>query len=261
MKGKALLLVTMLCVILPVQAAKNIHQLTKAEKAQVVRGFDAASRGDYTTALKIFEDVASKGNSEYQYLLGSAYLNGETGISQDLERAKYWLEKSANQGWVDAQMELVGLYLYGKGDTFKKDNKKAFYWTEQAAKYNHVGSQQTLAIMYFDGLGVPVDLSKFLYWTQKAANNGEPVAQYNLGLVHMNALPEVAHLNIPMDLKKGVALIEKSAWQGYAKAQFYLGKIYQYGFGKSVDKAKARFWYQKAATQGYDEAAEYLRNL
>lgn len=261
MNSKALIFSILLCVMIPAQVeARDTEPLTQMEEVRANQAIRSLQQGDYKTALKILEGFARAGKPSYQYLVGLIYMK-ENSTATNLPKAKYWLEKSARQGYIDAQMELVGLYLNGHGDTFKQDYRKALYWTEQAAKQGHVGSQQTLAIMYLDGTGVPVDLAKFLYWTERAAENGDRVAQYNLGVMHMNSAPELISLNVPMNIPKAIALINKSAVQGYAKAQFYLGKIYQYGLYHPVDKEKARFWYQRAAEQGHEEAAEYLRNL
>jgi TPR repeat protein len=43
------------------------------------------------------------------------------------------------------------------------------------------------------------------------------------------------------------------AENGNTSAQVELGRAYEYGFGIEVDKAKALYWYQKAADNKYDE--------
>ena len=49
-------------------------------------GVNAYEKGDYKTALTIFEDLASKGNKGAQYNLGVMYSNGQ-GVKQDYKKA------------------------------------------------------------------------------------------------------------------------------------------------------------------------------
>ena len=53
--------------------------------------------------------LAQKGNPEAQYYLGIMYSRGKGGIQQDDDEASMWLQKSADQGYEDAQTELAML--------------------------------------------------------------------------------------------------------------------------------------------------------
>ena len=59
-----------------------------------------------------------------QFRLGSLYYNGDV-VERNLEKAKYWFEKSAEQGDSDAQVSLGSMYLYGEG--VEQDLEKARY--------------------------------------------------------------------------------------------------------------------------------------
>lgn len=60
------------------------------------------------------------------------YLDGE-GVEQDLEKARYWIEKSAEQGDSDAQRILGLLYwLYYAEEKVDQDMEKGNYWLEKA---------------------------------------------------------------------------------------------------------------------------------
>lgn len=52
-----------------------------------------------------------------------------------------------------------------------------------------------------------------------------------------------------------------SAQQGYADGQYWLAYCLQNGYGTAVDIEKAREYYQKAAAQGHEKAAQALRQL
>ena len=49
-------------------------------------GIDAFNRGDYSTALKVWQQLAEQGYSEAQYILGGSYYLGEV-VSQDYAEA------------------------------------------------------------------------------------------------------------------------------------------------------------------------------
>jgi len=67
------------------------------------KGFGCAQ--DYSQAVQQFEIAAQKKNSWAMYMLGLCYRNGY-GVSIDLEKAKYWLNKSAAMGENPSQKEL-----------------------------------------------------------------------------------------------------------------------------------------------------------
>ncbi|MCD7802218.1 MAG: SEL1-like repeat protein, partial [Clostridiales bacterium] len=52
---------------------------------------------------------------------------------------------------------------------------------------------------------------------------------------------------------------EKAAQQGIAQAQFNLAACYYNGQGVTRDRAKAKEWFQKAADQGVEQAKAILR--
>ena len=54
---------------------------------------------------------------------------------------------------------------------------------------------------------------------------------------------------------------KKSAEGGSAMGQYDLGLCYQYGRGVKRDRDTARYWFQKAADQGLEEAKEKLKKI
>ena len=89
-------------------------------------GLNAAEKGDYKTALSIFEDLAKKGDIEAQYNLGVMYYNGY-GVRQDYKKAIEWYEKAATQGIADAQYNLGVMYVKGEGVRQDKKIAKEYF--------------------------------------------------------------------------------------------------------------------------------------
>ncbi len=134
-------------------------------------------------------------------------------------------------------------------------------WTSYAEKGNK-RAQSNLAFMYFKGMGVEKDWDKAKALFEQSAAQGLPQAQYQLGLMlffgknglsygrdadHKPVLDEQTRSNMDKALK----LFEQSAEQGFPLAQRELADMYYLGeptFPTS-DKAKALYWYEKAAEQ------------
>ena len=96
--------------------------LTLSFGATLDEGAKAFEKGDYKTALQIFEELSYKNNAKAKYNLGAMYQNGD-GVRQDYKKAKEWFEKAAAQGFAAAQYNLGVIYDFGQG--VKQDYKKA----------------------------------------------------------------------------------------------------------------------------------------
>jgi clan AA aspartic protease (TIGR02281 family) len=78
-------------------------------------GIIAHNRGDYATALRLFQQSATdKGSAIAQFNIATMYANGQ-GVAQNYAEAAKWYGLSANQGWADAQYGLGLLYANGQG--------------------------------------------------------------------------------------------------------------------------------------------------
>ena len=81
-----------------------------------------------------------------QFRLGSLYYNGD-GVERNLDKAKYWWEKAAEQGDSDAQVSLGSMYLYGEG--VEQDLEKARYWIEKSVEQGNSNAQCILGLLYW----------------------------------------------------------------------------------------------------------------
>ena len=93
-------------------------------------GHEAYQRGDYSTALQIFRQLADQGDANAQYILGFMY-HGGLGVMQDFAEAMRWYRKAANQGESLAQGKLGIMYKYGRGVT--QDYVQAHMWYNLSA--------------------------------------------------------------------------------------------------------------------------------
>lgn len=129
--------------------------------------------------LEFLQPKAEAGDAEAQFLLGNFYSTGFD-WPRDYNKALYWYTKSAEQGYVRAQVYLGLVWEKGLGD-IKPDRGKAFHWYSKAAEQ---GNAQALAFMgraYQKGIGVGKDLELSRKYFLQAANLGEGRAQFWAG--------------------------------------------------------------------------------
>ena len=101
--------------------------------------YSAYQRKDYSTAVRLFQDLAEQGNANAQYNLGNLYRTGQ-GVPQDYAEAARWYRLSAKQGDAEAQNNLG--YMYGKGEGVLQDNTTAHMWYNIAsANGNAMGGE------------------------------------------------------------------------------------------------------------------------
>lgn len=101
---------------------------------------DAEQKNTFMENVKRQYEAATAGNAEAQNYIGMICI-----AIYDFAEAKYWFEKSAKQGHVEAQLYLASIYQNGFG--LSRNEKKAKYWFEQAAKQGSVTAPHSLKDM------------------------------------------------------------------------------------------------------------------
>jgi TPR repeat protein len=142
---------------------------------------DAAVRAyraeQYTSALRLFEAAARKGNREAQHTLGYMYRDGK-GTRRDDAKAFAWYRRSAEQGFAPAEYNL-GL-MYAQGEGVKADAATARKWFVRAADHGSAEAQFKLGeIAVLDER-----FDEAFGWFSKAADQGDPDATFNVGSLY-----------------------------------------------------------------------------
>jgi TPR repeat protein len=220
-------------------------------------GAAAHSRGDYTTARRLWLPLAEEGNADAQTMLGIIYEEGH-GVSQDYAAAVTWYRRAADQGHPDAQFYLACMHDLGKGVPL--DPMAAAKWLSEAADQGHADAQFNLGVMYEDGIGVSQHHEAAVTWYRKAAEQGHPKAQNNLGAMFVEGK------GVSQDYGSAAAWFHKAAAQGDVEGEFNLGLMYENGTGIPQDQHAAMSWYRAAAEQGHigakarvDQAQQYAK--
>lgn len=106
--------------------------------------------------------------------------------------------------------------------------------------------------------------SRYADYLVRASNGGHLKARTALALMHLNIPSDRWLVECPkLSVEKGVQLLIETAHRGEKMAQFHLGELYSTGKPPHInlDKAQARFWYEKSAAQGYEPAVQKIAEL
>ena len=125
---------------------------------------------DRKELYRLREKYAKEGRPASQFAYGC--------ILRDKEKAFYWLEQAARQGYAPAQYACGKMYQDGEGT--EKNLEMAVSLYEKAASQDHRWGQYALGCMYEEGRGVPVDFFKALSLYGKAAKQGHGEAKARL---------------------------------------------------------------------------------
>ncbi len=113
-------------------------------------------------------------------------------MAKDDAEAIRWYQKSADQGYAEAEYSLGYIYYYGLGVT--KDDSKAAAWYRKAAEQGDAHAQSALGYMYCYGKGVQQNYGEAARWYRKAAKQGDEYSRR--ALASMSPTPSKVTLSI-----------------------------------------------------------------
>ena len=126
-------------------------------------------------------DLAKKANGgcgDAAQAIAGHYRDGTGGVEENEELERQWLEKGAELGDVNAQVNF-GMMLDDEGDY-----EGARKWWELAAAQGNAIAMSNIAQLYSNGEGVEKNKSTAAEWFLKAASTGDREAQC-LSLIHI----------------------------------------------------------------------------
>ena len=210
--------------------------------------WEAANKGDYVTALKLWQPLAEQGDVRAQSILSGMYFIGQ-GVTQNFQEAAKWMLKAAKQGNADAQTLLGRMYQEGQGVT--QNSQEAAKWMLKAAKQGNADAQFALALMYGNGKdGVNQDYKEAVRYYRLAAEQGHGNAQYNLGVMYRDGQ------GVLQDYKETKKWWLLAAKQENELAQYGLGRMHLNVYSGVFDIVQAHMWMNIAASNGRKEAAK-----
>ena len=159
----------------------------------------------------------------------------------DVAGALEWMRKSAEAGYLRAQLDLGGLYMYG-GKGIEKDAGKALAWFSRAVDQGFIEAETSIGDILYRGEGVARDVQGALAHWRRAAEAGVADAQFRLGDFLMQSEATLA---------EGRQWLTKAAESGFVDAQIQLGQLL---LRSEETAAEGLAWLAKAADAGCAEA-------
>lgn len=263
-----------------------INQVRKARRGETESqwqvGSTYAKLGASERALPMLRSAAEAGHPRAAALLAWLHENGR-GTENNIEEAKRWYRRAAEQGQADAMAALGRLLLrdlaerdaarqllqkaaqlddpngqYHLGWLLSQRSGEAVAATQayalfsKAAGRGHVGAQVATATHLLTGTGVAVDRNAAREWLERAAEKQDPVAHFLLG--------RISEGDGQAGLDKAQRSFRVAATFGHREAQFALANL----LASSVDVAdrkEAAEWFAKARDAGHKAAANRLGEL
>ena len=149
------------------------------------KALEAANRGDYYTARRLWQPLAEQGDALAEYNIGYMHYNGHGG-NKDYGEAVKWYTLSALHGNNIARYALG--VIYESGEIIDKDYKYAEAWYKLAADAGYGKAQFNLAMLYLEKKIIGNNSEAAIKYLNLAAENGLSKAQYNLGKLYQEGI-------------------------------------------------------------------------
>ncbi|CAG8730267.1 3322_t:CDS:2, partial [Acaulospora colombiana] len=190
-------------------------------------------------AAELYTRAADKNFPMAQYELGVIYSNNYSPhVEKNIQLAKRWFRKAAENDFPDAMVELLKLEYSSIEELIV------------AAETGGVRETFILGVALEKGINViEPDIEFALKLFEDAAKRGFNAAQLRLGDLYLNSL---TNSRDEEQIHKGIKYISEAAQSEYPPAQFRLSEFYQfgeYGFKKNIDKALS--WRIRAIENGF----------
>ena len=208
---------------------------------------------DRTTALKWYQEAASKGSVEAMKRAGDLLYSNHKRPDDDLKALNYFTQ-AANTGDPEAEYLVGECYFFGKGTV--PDINSAVPFLEQAVARRYVKAMDLLGTCYRK-LG-KFEQARRSY--EEAAAAGYAISFYNLGVLYMNGEgvprnPKKAE----EQFKRSAQLSKQGAEKGDVVSMFYYANWLEQGIGVPKDAKAASEWYSRSARAGYPPAIEWCK--
>lgn len=231
-------------------------------------------------AIKCYKQaIITSGYDDALLDLGLCYLHGE-GVELDYEKGRYFMLRSAKQGNTPARYNMGWIYHYGAGVEINLD--EALKWYTLSAMYGYDQAYTNLSSIYYNRK----EFDKLLFWTDRFIRSGFPMAMYKMGCMYMDGE------GVEKDEKKAFDLFKQAAEMDFPLAIVECSKCYFSGAGVEAnteiaqeyllraadlrlpqaeyvwaasywdtDREKVEHYMYDAASQGYQQAIDFLREI
>lgn len=192
-------------------------------------------------AVALLERAADAGLTDAELQLGYLYLMG-IGVEADLAAARRWFEAAAAKGSARAMVQLA--QTWRAPHTKPSEGARALEWLTRAAEAGAPDAMANAGFMAENGeLGAP-DLVRARAYFEQAAQAGSALGQTKLAHMLLSGTGGSA------DTARAFELFEAAAEQDFGPACAGLAYLYEAGIGVVRDEARAAHWLHRAAAAG-----------
>lgn len=177
-------------------------------------------------------------DSAITFEIGKLFLQGRDGIHPNLDIAKSFIEKAANEDHYPAMDYIINRAIR------ENDGQKAMIWLQYAESKGFIQATEEIGIMYFQGTILPQDYSKAYQHLSKAASSDSSTCKsYEfLGMMYAHGL------SVPTDMEQAFAFFQRACDKPNASpsAYFALGWFYWKELGAIPAALPTKERYEKA---------------
>ena len=226
--------------------------LDALEKMLRVVGPAASSPGGAKLdVVECFRRSVQARDAEAEFKLGYCYQKGLYGLEADPAQARYWYERAAAHGSMDAMNNLGVIHYNGSG--VDKDPAAAAEWYQRAVDAGSALACRNLAVYYryedqAEGAG-----QRMVDSYRLAADRGDVPSMLELG-----KFCYYGSRGVRKDRGEAMKWYRRAAEAGDPQAMYYLGVNLHNGDGAPCDDATARAWLEKSAQRGNQAAKSRL---
>lgn len=244
------------------QAAKLNHVPALRELSEIYTnsfwsGVDIEE--DEQLALEYMEKAAQAGDFQSQIDVANLYSKGE---HTNFDKAKEWLKQSIKEHPKQASRGYLKLAELYSNEKFKQYNQdKAFHHLEKSLEAGDKTGQAAylLANLYEEGVVVDADPEKALKLYELASSDQDNSLVYDESMLAIANIYINGSGNIKKDAKKSIQILENLAKDDVIEAIYQLGDIYRTGNGVTQNHTKAKQYYKEIAD--YSEEADIRLKL
>lgn len=183
--------------------------------AAVASGFVYDTVDDnYQPALAKYELAAKAGDAVGQFNAGLVYEKGK-GRPVNVEKATDLYLRAAEQGHVQAMVQLAGIYLNSASS-----EQKALSWYKKAAILGDRDALYQLGLLSETGVATKLDYADAIKYYQQSAEKGNANAKLALARMYQYGLGVTKDLNQALVFYKELAAMD-NAYAQYQLATFY----------------------------------------
>ncbi|MDI2091771.1 tetratricopeptide repeat protein [Commensalibacter oyaizuii] len=218
---------------------------------------EAASAGGWVPSQHILALLYMQGVPETQEVTGANLLdvvkeNYET-IKPDLDKARFWAKKAAENGYAEGQA--LYAYLLSLNTNDEDVIKEALNLYDQAIAQDSAQGYMGKGLLLLRLGSTQEDYAKAAEFLKIAAERKMGSAIQKLGVMYATGQ------GVPLDYEKAAQYYKEAAELGIREAQALYGVALKKGQGVEQNFIQAETWLRKAAMKGDIEAAVVLADM